>query len=242
MSSKPPPFDDRDTLAAEYALGLLEDDELAQAMELEQDDPAFRDAVARWNSHLAPMLDGVTPVTPPPGALEAIERRIGADAAPANDNIVMLRRRLGRWRAFAGGASALAASLALVLLLRSPAEITRPATRPVAPLVAMIEGDQGAAQLVAMWRKDERKLMVFPARVPPASPGQAHELWVIPADGKPRSVGVMPERTMRVTVDDAMADQFGEGVMLAVSLEPAGGSPTGLPTGPVLASGKLQQT
>lgn len=242
MSSKPPPAGDRDTLAAEYALGLLEGDELAQAKELERDDPAFRKAVDRWTNRLAPMLDDVTPVAPPAGVLAGIERRIERATVPANDNIVVLRRRLGRWRAFAGGASALAASLALVLMLRSPAEITRPATRPVAPLVAMMEGEQGAAQLVAMWRKDERKLMVFPARVPPSNPGQAHELWVIPADGKPRSVGVMPERTMRVTVDEAMADQFGEGVMLAVSLEPAGGSPTGAPSGPVLASGKLQQT
>lgn len=242
MSTTPPLSDDRETLAAEYALGLLDGDELAQAMELERVDPAFRDAVNRWNNRLAPMLDDVAPVTPPPGALAGIERRIESAVPTANDNVVMLRRRLGRWRAFAGGASALAASLALILVLRSPAEIVRPATQPVAPLVAMIEGDQGAAQLVAMWRKDERKLMVFPARVPPSSPGQAHELWVIPADGRPRSIGVMPERTMRVTVDDRMADQFAEGVTLAVSLEPAGGSPTGSPTGPVLASGKLRQT
>ena len=241
MSSTPPLLDDREALAAEYALGVLEGEELARAIELERVDPAFRDAVHRWNDRLAPMLDDVAPVTAPSGTLARIERSIEAASGPANDNVVMLRRRLGRWRAFAGGATALAASLALVLMLRSPAEIERPATEPVAPLVAMIEGDRGAAQLVAMWRKDERKLMVFPARVPPAGPGESHELWVIPADGKPRSVGVMPERTMRVTVDDAMADQFGEGVTLAVSLEPAGGSPTGSPTGPVLASGKLRQ-
>jgi anti-sigma-K factor RskA len=67
-------------------------------------------------------------------------------------------------------------------------------------------------------------------------------LWLIPADGTPHSIGVMPEKTMRVTVDEKMADQFDTGVTLAVSLEPAGGSPTGLPTGPVLASGKLVQT
>jgi anti-sigma-K factor RskA len=240
MSSTPPP-DDRETLAAEYALGVLEGEQLAKAIELERSDTAFRAAVDRWNGRFAPMHDGVTPVEPPAGTFAAIERRIGA-VGPANDNVVALNRRLNRWRTFAGGVTALAASLALVLVMRPPAEIVSPATRPVAPLVAMIEGDQGAARLVAMWRKDERKLMVFPARVQPAGPGQSHELWIIPADGKPRSMGVMPERTMRVTVDDQMAGQFDVGVTLAVSLEPSGGSPTGAPTGPVLASGKLQQT
>ena len=241
MSSTPHP-DDRETRAAEYALGLLEGEELKQAVELERSDATFREAVERWNVHFSPILDDVEPVMPPSTALAEIERRIDAAAPSANDNFVMLRRQLGRWRAFAGGTTALAASLALVLVMRPPAQIIPPATPPVAPLVAMIEGDQSGAQLVAMWRKNERMLMVFPARVASAGPGRSHELWVIPADGTPRSVGVMPERTMRVTVDDRMAVQMTEGVTLAVSLEPAGGSPTGAPTGPVLASGKLRQT
>lgn len=242
MSSTPPLPEEREALAAEYALGLLEGAELAQAIELERTDTAFREAVDRWNGRLAPMLDGVAPVDVPPGVLAAIERRIDGTPAAANDNLFLLRRHLNRWRALAGGATALAASLALALVMRPPAEAPFPVTPVTAPLVAMIEGDPGGAQLVAMWRKDERKLMVFPARVPPSDSGHSHELWVIPADGKPRSMGVMPERTMRVTVDDQMADQFGVGVTLAVSLEPAGGSPTGAPTGPVLASGKLRET
>ena len=85
MSSKPPPSDDRETLAAEYALGLLEGEELAQAIERERNDPAFRDAVNRWTNRLAPMLDEVAPVAPPANALAAIERRIGTLAAPTDD-------------------------------------------------------------------------------------------------------------------------------------------------------------
>lgn len=241
MSSNPPLPDDRENLAAEYALGLLEGEELQHAIQLERDEPAFRDAVVRWTDRMAPMLDSVAPVEPPAGSLAKIERRIGATAIGANDNISTLRRSLGQWRAFAGGATALAASLALVLVLRSPAEIDPPTPEPVAPLVAMIEGDEGAAQLIAMWRKDERKLMLFPARVPPAGPGHSHQLWVIPADGKPRSVGVMPERTMMAIMDDEMADHLDAGVTLALSLEPSGGSPTGAPTGPVIATGQLRQ-
>lgn len=242
MNSTPPLPEDQEALAAEHALGLLEGVELQRALELERSSPSFREAVSRWTGRLAPMLDGVAPVAPPSGVLESIERRIDAIATPTKSNVIQLRRRLNRWRAFAAGSSALAASLALVLVMRQPVEITPITTSQTPPLVAMIEGDRAAAQLVAMWRQDERKLMVFPARVPPASPSHSHELWLIPADGKPRSIGVMPERTMRVTVNDQLAAQMDVGVTLAVSLEPAGGSPTGAPTGPVLASGKLQQT
>ena len=59
MSSTPPLSDEFETLAAEYALGLLEGDELARAIELDRVDPAFRDAVERWNNRMAPMLDRV---------------------------------------------------------------------------------------------------------------------------------------------------------------------------------------
>jgi anti-sigma-K factor RskA len=39
-----------------------------------------------------------------------------------------------------------------------------------------------------------------------------------------------------------MAAQLAEGATLALSVEPTGGSPTGLPTGAVIAAGKLQRT
>jgi len=108
-------------------------------------------------------------------------------------------------------------------------------------MVAMIEGGQGAARLVATWTERDRSLTVVPATVPAADANHTHELWMIPADGKPRSMGVMPDGPMHATLDPATAEMFAEGVMLAVSLEPAGGSTTGAPTGPVLASGKLQR-
>ena len=238
MSSAPPLSTERDALAAEYALGLLEGQELANARELERTDPAFRVAVDRWNHRFAPLYDGVAPVEPAEGILEAIDRQIGPAATQGSDNIVVLRRRLARWRVLASGSTALAASLALALLIERPGEIAPPAPRS-APMVAMIEGGGGTARLVAAWNAADRRLMVIPAVVPPADAAHSHELWLIPADGKPRSMGVMPDGTMRVTIDEPMAGKLREGAMLAVSLEPAGGSPGDGPSGPVLASGKL---
>jgi anti-sigma-K factor RskA len=47
---------------------------------------------------------------------------------------------------------------------------------------------------------------------------------------------------MHLNLAAPMADQFAEGATLAISVEPAGGSPTGQPTGAVIAAGKLERT
>ena len=73
-----------------------------------------------------------------------------------------------------------------------------------------------------------------------ADPTRVPELWLIPADGKPRSVGLLrADQTVTLTLPAEFA-AFAKGdAVLAVSLEPPGGSTTGLPTGPVIATGKL---
>ncbi|MEX0281706.1 MAG: anti-sigma factor, partial [Arenibacterium sp.] len=63
------------------------------------------------------------------------------------------------------------------------------------------------------------------------------ELWVITDDGVPRSVGTFDQAGQLPLLGDA---SLREGTLLAVSLEPQGGSPTGAPTGPVLATGVLE--
>ena len=68
------------------------------------------------------------------------------------------------------------------------------------------------------------------------------ELWALPAQGNPRSLGLVSadEKTMLKLV--SIADHsLAEVPVLAVSLEPKGGSPTGAPTGPVLFTGRCVQ-
>jgi anti-sigma-K factor RskA len=232
---------DRQSLAAEYALGVLEGAELETARALERDDARFRLEVARWAARLTPLFDEVDPVEPPAAVLESIERRTGA-SGQTRDNVVQLRRKLGLWRVLAGGSTALAASLALVLVLQPSSQPAPPAAVAEGPMVATIEGE-GARGVMAMWDERDRSLVVAAAASMAAAPGHSHELWIIPADGKPRSMGVMPPgRVMRMTVQPPMAAFFDEGATLAISLEPANGSPTGLPTGPVVATGTLQSS
>jgi anti-sigma-K factor RskA len=67
------------------------------------------------------------------------------------------------------------------------------------------------------------------------------ELWVIPADGQPRAIGVMNSSSPSwVKVPLPAAAVMAAGVTIAVSVEPMGGSPTGQPTGPVILSGRMR--
>ena len=237
--------EERGELAAEYALGLLDGEDAARARSLAASDPGFADEVAGWSGWLAPLLDEVEPIAPPERVLAAIEQRLG-ERPEAADNVHYLRRRVTVWRGFAVGASALAASLALVLVTR-PQTIERPpvvtpAPAP-APMVAMMEAEGSEAKLVATWDAGAKSLVVAAAAGIAPAAGRSHELWVIPADGTPRSLGLLPgAQPLHLRVAGPLAAQVAEGVTLALSVEPTGGSPTGLPTGPVIAAGKLERT
>lgn len=239
MTDKRDPNGDPRQLAAELALGVLEGEELDRARAMAASDAEFRDEVARWSGRLTPLLDEVEPVSPPDTVWRGIEARLGE--RKADDNVVILRRRVGVWRGIAGAAMALAASLAVVLLVQPRSVV--PAPPPVAvssPMVAML-GDHQRMMLVASWDPMSRRLVLAVAEDMPADPQHSHQLWVIPADGKPRSLGVMgDEKQAHMKLAEALAELMREGATVAISVEPRGGSPTGSPTGPVVASGALR--
>lgn len=238
--NRTPSPQERRQLAAEQALGLLQGEERSRAIALARDDQDFRGDVARWRGRFAPWLGEVAEAQPPERVWSAIEQRIGA---PAESNVIQLKRRMILWRGFAAAASTIAAALALILIMRpQPAVIPAPVDQP-APLVATLASDRTPDRVVATWDPARRSLIVAAAAGMPAKPGKDHELWIIPAGGKPMPVGVMhPKRPMRMTLPMPLAAQLKSGAMLAISVEPAGGSPTGLPTGPVIASGALERT
>jgi anti-sigma-K factor RskA len=243
--TRPPTIspEERNQLAAEFALGLLEADELAQARSLFADDPQFRASVGGWLGRFAPLLDEIEPIAPGESVWAEIERRLGAPAA-ANDNVRAIRRKLNLWRGVAAGTSALAASLAVVMLTRAP-EIAPPisATAPAAEtMVAMLGDEQKGGMLVASWNAAQNSVTLSAPAPLPGDAAHAHELWIIPADGTPRSLGTMPAAArIQLPVAPQLSRALQEGATLAISVEPLGGSPTGLPTGPVIASGKLER-
>lgn len=236
--------DERSALAAELALGLLEGAELAEARAFAASDAAFRAEVLEWGVRFAPMLDTVEEKAPSTAILQSILALVEGRPTAANDDQPNLRRSLARWRLASGGLGATAAALALLLVAvpepSTPPASSSPATA-TAPMVAVIAGDDsGQVRLVANWDPADRQLMVIPAMNPSIGPDKAMELWVIPADGTPRSMGVMPATgPMHGTIEPSMGTMLNSGATLAISIEQAGGSSTGAPLGPVVATGQL---
>ena len=226
-----------DSLAAQYALDLLEGDDLRAAREREKTDPAFATEVARWRGRLSPLHDDTDAVTPPANLWSRIE----ASVAPSNDNVRALRRQLRAWRVSAGLMTAIAACLALVLLLEPRGVPLQPQPQSASPMVALL-GDKGAMKVVASWDPNARQLVLAVPGDMPSDEAHSHELWVIPAGGKPRSLGTIPKgKQMHMQLANALADLLEQGATIAISVEPRGGSPTGAPTGPVVASGSLNR-
>jgi anti-sigma-K factor RskA len=147
------------------------------------------------------------------------------------------------WQGYSAAVTALAASLLLVVGLRTadkpPVPQPAPEARPV--MVATLAPETGPASLTASYDPSTNSLVVAPAALSPVA-GHDHELWIIPDDGKPRSLGlVAASEQRRMPLPAGLPPRLVETATIALSAEPAGGSPTGQPTGPVVASGKFSR-
>ena len=233
---EPDPEDDS-ALAAEFALGLLEGAEARAAQARIDTDPDFARAVAEWQARFAEMAEAdLPPVAPPERTKAAVEGRLfppAADSATA-DTVVPLNPRVRYWRGLAAlaAAAALALAVALVQLSQAPG-------RP--DFVAQISGgaDPQALLITASVRAEEGTVSLTAQRAE-APAGRVLELWLI-AEGAPApvSLGILPSAERAVLSLDPQILAALPGGTLAISDEPPGGSPTGVPTGSVLGTGPL---
>ncbi|MFN3522049.1 MAG: anti-sigma factor domain-containing protein [Phenylobacterium sp.] len=241
MSDTGPEIPEEDMLAAEHALGVLNARERGEAEARMARDPGFAAEVAAWRERLSGLFAEIAPVPAPDGLWARIERLLAA-----NDNFEDLRRRLSMWRGAAAGAFALAAaSLAgvMVMATQPPQVIEAPASAHGALLNANLATQGGQPLFVAAYDPD-RKALIITSLVPPGTdPLHVHQLWLIPEDGKPRSLGMVePGTSKALPMPGDMATLVDEGAELAVSVEAPGGSPDpNGPTGPVAAQGELSK-
>jgi anti-sigma-K factor RskA len=212
--------------AAEYALGVLAGAEHDAAARRVARDRAFAALVAAWEERLAPWAAEIPEVAPPP----RVWQRIAAQLPGTERQGPRFWQSLVFWRSF-GIVSALAAACLAVLLYLS-------AGSQQAALVASIEGG-GERIFVAAVDAKRAAIAVVPAAYRP-DPTRVPELWLIPSGGKPLPLGVLPaDRPIEIAIPAAFTDQARRGAVLAISLEPPGGSPTSQPSGPVIGSGTL---
>ena len=221
--------DDDSVLAAEYTLRLLDVDEERAAAARALTDRAFAADVTFWQERLAALADGVAEVAPSPAVEKALMQRLFPESARTS----MLS--LGFWKGLAAASTLAAAVLAFVAF--SPEDLTGPP-----PLfVSEIASEDRSLRVLAVVNPVAHTVRITRTDGAAVS-GRVLELWGIPADGTgPVSLGVLPDTEVaEVMVPEAL---FGKavGLTLALSDEPPGGSPTGAPTGDVLAVGQLSE-
>lgn len=223
-----------EALAGEYVLGTLRGPARARFERLSRTERNLAEAVRRWEERLLPFADQVPPVVPPARVWQSIRARIRAPGAPP------LRASPGGgsgwWRAVALSSLALALVLA-VALFRPPGE--------GAALVVVLAGADGKPVLVASTEGASSYLTVTAVAPVALAADRALELWMLPAQGNPRPLGLLTDLATRGVARVALPGRPEQALRdipaLAISLEPKGGSPTGLPTGPVLYKGPLQR-
>lgn len=231
-----------DLRCAEYALGVLDADERRQIEEAMQRDPRLAANVARWQERLIPLSEDVGEMAPAPYVWARIQSELGfAPAAPYRPRATLWDNlRLWRWVGIGSSVTAVAlAIVAVVPVWRGPAAV------PEVPgnsgyLVANIGREGGGAGWTATVDVRRARMVIVPANGTPVAADRSTELWLIPSGARPISLGVIAaNRSTIVTLPPARLAQLDSRAILAVSLEPYGGSPTGQPTGPVVAKGGI---
>ncbi len=236
MSDELPERDADKALAGEYALGLLPPDEAVAFEARLASDPQLRAVYADWAEDLAHLTDSIDPVAPPPQVWAGAEARLFGTRRKFR---VGAGGRSGWLATLMGGLAATVLVLGLIvgadLMPRDPASPTDPAY--VAELVA----EDRSLIVFAAYDARDGTLFVERERGDPAQ-DRAFELWLIAGTDAPVSLGVLPQdRAAVIQIPEALRPRL-DGAALAVSDEPPGGSPTGAPTGAVLAVGQITNT
>ena len=231
--------DELDMAAAEYVLGTLPADERARLAVRLEADPELRDAVLRWQARLAPLDDTAAAQMPSPLVWQGIERVIASRYMPGLgpepvSNVMHLRRRLALWRGATLATGALAAGLAGLLVLDRLSVAPQPAGGRYVAVV-----DTGGREPALIAEVDTSTGVIHVRSLTAEIPsGQSLELWHVAENRAPRSLGVLQAGGAAQRIEEVNVASPLEGV-IAVTVEPEGGSPTGAPTGEIVYSGRL---
>ena len=209
-----------DRLAAEYVLGTLRGPARRRFERWRASTPLVDQRCRYWEEHLMHIAKGLKPVQPPAYVWPAIRNRLN----------LTLDRSPRRWaRNWALAASlVLVAGLAGLLYWRSLQSVRATATSTIAAK----SGEQ-------MWQVEvfgtTNRLVVHAAKLPARPAGRDYELWALPKNGNPVSLGVLPtEGTSTRVLTLIQKAALASSSQVAVSVEPPGGSPTGQPTGEIV--------
>ena len=216
-------------LAAEYVLGTLRGRARRRFEAMMAADPALAQTVRGWEAWITPMGEAAPGIEPPARVWRAIEARV----APAQRAKPSIWSSVGFWRSW----SLLTGGLAAVLLSFFVYLSTGPRGEPVfvAVLTSATSQPMGVVSM-----HSPNLLRVRVVKNWPSMQGKSLELWVMPDQGAPRSLGLVRNEPGDTLITILPTDPRVRGAKaLAISAEPPGGSPTREPTGPMLCSGMI---
>lgn len=246
--------DSRSSLAAEYALGTLCGLARTRFIRLLKNDADLRAQVAFWQERFAEFATQLAPVAPREVVWASLERSLASDAgkvvpmrvkrAPTTDATAG-NNNLGLWQTWAAVASITSAVLGVGFWIEAghttelQAEVKTAQTKPM-PYLAVIQPPGGDARwAVSMYPEKNLMRVSVSGKHMPVDRSRSLELWMLDNQGKPHSLGVLPMDVSKphdMAMPKLPAELLGTALSLAVSEEPRGGSPTGLPTGKVLGA------
>ena len=220
-----------DMLAAEYVLGTLRGGARRRFDALQARHAVIRRAVDEWQDRLNPMAEFAPEAAPRPQVWDNIARQAGLQPAPAAGWLQRMRESLGFWRGLSLASTTLAALLVAVLLMR-PVGVDAPPA-----FVAMLADDKSQPVAVVTGNARTHSLTVKLVAPQTVAADRSLELWAVPREGNPRSLGLLAaDGSITLALPaNATPDTV---PLLAVTLEPKGGSPKADgPTGPIVFKG-----
>ena len=213
----------RRALAADYAIGLMPPTARKHFEHLLLEDPSLRAELAQWQASLVTLTEPLAEQPVPDSVWHAIVMRIEPQKLHVPE-----KRPFWSWLRISAAACTLVIAVSVGMLYN------RDNTHYQATLLS------GTAQPGLRIEAHAEYLKVQPLELAAVASGHSLQLWAIPADGKPVSLGLLPtDGEGKISLEDSQQKLIKSAVVLAVSLEPQGGSPTGQPTGPVLYQGPL---
>lgn len=226
----------RETLVAEYVLGTLRGGARRRFERWMAEDAALRQSVAQWQDRLHPLAEFAPAAQPSPAVWTAIEKQLDLRSVRINQSRksfwLGLREDLGFWRGLGMASTALATILATVLLTRAP-----DLAAPAANYVATLADEKAQTVMVITGDARRRQLTVKVVTQQQVAADKSLELWAVPREGAPRSLGLVVANGTAVLPlpENATPESV---PVLAISLEPKGGSPNpNAPSGPVIYKG-----
>ncbi len=218
-----------DALCGEYAVGTLRGLARRRFERALKEEPPVAARLQYWQSMFAPAYADAIEVSPSPALWKRLELSIGLARYRTP-----WHKRMEFWRIWAVGATA---ALALAVGLTSVLPTINNSTSTV---IAQLAGKTDIPAVTAALSADNSTLQLHAARPIIAGPNQSYELWLLPPQGDPISLAVLGDLDARFAIPTAQHDALRSGAKLAISVEPAGGSPSGKPTGPVILVGDIK--